>query len=139
MGMLVPDKATNVTSSEEAVEPMAAPAEPDGDAVGPEDEAWSGVPAAPTDWTCTRCGAENKAAWRMCTSCEATRDGTLRTPPKQRRPGPGLGNIVLGVIVIAAMITLLVVFSEEIVDWVRSVAESVAGWFDRQFSQPDEL
>jgi hypothetical protein len=37
------------------------------------------------------------------------------------------------------MITLLVVFSEEIVDWVRSVAESVAGWFDRQFSQPDEL
>jgi hypothetical protein len=129
------DETTNLSATEptggSAVGTAAEAAE-----VRLEDEAWSGAPVAATAWTCRRCGTVNKPTWRVCTGCEATADGAVRAAPPKVRTGPGVVNIVLGMLVVAGIVTLLVVFSEEIVDWFRAVAESVAGWFDRQFDDP---
>ena len=83
-------------------------------------------------WTCPRCGRENKAAWTTCPGCESGRDGrppSGSVPDHPARRTGGL-NVLLGVLVLAALVGLVVWLAPTVWEWVAEQATTFWDWVD---------
>lgn len=97
-------------------------------------------PAAMADpWTCPRCGRVNKATWAQCPACESDRAGLLpnEREPKRRRSRSNPINVILGLLIIAALVVLVVLVAEPVWDWAVESWNSFIAWVDARINPPD--
>ncbi len=88
-------------------------------------------------WTCANCGTQNRASWRVCTSCEVTREGQVRLAgPARAERAYRVHHVLLGLVIVGAFVALLVVFGEDILEWLEDAYDAVRGWVDGQLSKP---
>jgi hypothetical protein len=91
-------------------------------------------PAGAQPWTCPRCGRENKAAWQQCPGCESDRAGRLpgdREPAVPRKRANPV-NLVLGLLVLAALVALVVLYAPAVAEWVAEQWTTFVTWVDER-------
>ena len=88
--------------------------------------------SASEPWTCPRCGRANKAAWTTCPGCGSDRDGGVSASTGPRHPAGRTGglNVLLGVLVLAALVLLVVWVAPTVWQWAGDQAASVWAWVD---------
>ena len=85
-------------------------------------------------WTCPRCGRENKAAWQQCPGCESSRDGRTPTQREPARPRQRTNpvNLLLGLLVLAALVTVVVLAAPTAWAWATEQWDTFVTWVDER-------